>query len=113
MRPIFSTNSTGQQKMFATQVFELHQLLKVQKLIAMSSNLPLEDNAYESMPVCTSEEQCVPTIDPGKFPKSSVAYFNHNSEITINKWKLDSKEASRHSSIPYRQRQVQKLIAML
>jgi len=99
--------------MFATQVFELHQLLKVQKLIAMSSNLPLEDNAYESMPVCTSEEQCVPTIDPGKFPKSSVAYFNHNSEITINKWKLDSKEASRQSSIPCRQRQVQKLIAML
>lgn len=89
-----------QQKIFSTQVFELHRLLKVQKLIAISSNLLVEDNAYDSMPLCISEEQCVPAIDPEKFPKSSSIHINHYSEIAINKGKTGNKEASTHSNIP-------------
>lgn len=88
-----------QQKIFSTQVFELHRLLKVQKLIAISSNLLVEDNAYENMPICTSEEQCVPAIDPEKFPESSSIHVNHNSEIVVNKGKTGNKEASTHPSI--------------
>lgn len=89
-----------QQKIFSTQVFELHRLLKVQKLIAISSNLLIEDNAYENIPICTSEEQCVPAIDPEKFPESLSIHVNHNSEIAVNKGKTNDKEASPHSSIP-------------
>lgn len=89
-----------QQKIFSTQVFELHRLLKVQKLIAISSNLLIENNAYENMPICMSEEQCVPAIDPEKIPESSSIHVNHNSEIAVNKGKTNGKEASTHSSIP-------------
>lgn len=89
-----------QQKIFSTQVFELHRLLKVQKLIAISSNMLIEDNAYESMPVCISEEQCVPAIDPEKFPKASLIQVHHSSEIAVTKGKTGNKEASTHSIIP-------------
>lgn len=66
--------------------------------MAMLSNFPIEDNAYESLLACTSKKQCVPIIDPENFPKSFVVHVNHSSEITINKCKPDNKEASRHSS---------------
>ncbi|KAH0777169.1 hypothetical protein KY290_008580 [Solanum tuberosum] len=41
----------NQQRTLAVQVFELHRLLKVQKLIAGSPNVNLEDNAYLGKPV--------------------------------------------------------------
>ncbi|XP_006340248.1 protein EARLY FLOWERING 3-like [Solanum tuberosum] len=41
----------NQQRMLAVQVFELHRLLKVQKLIAGSPNVNLEDNAYLGKPL--------------------------------------------------------------
>lgn len=92
-----------QQKIFSTQVFELHRLLKVQKLIALSSNMLIEDNAYEGMPVCTSEEQCVPAIDPENFPKSLSIQVHHSSVNAVNKAKTGNKEATTHSSIPAHQ----------
>ncbi|XP_059644399.1 protein EARLY FLOWERING 3 [Cornus florida] len=36
----------NQQRMFAVQVFELHRLIKVQRIIAGSPHLLIEDNAY-------------------------------------------------------------------
>ncbi|PIN16839.1 hypothetical protein CDL12_10493 [Handroanthus impetiginosus] len=40
----------NQQRVFAVQVFELHRLIKVQKLIAESPHLLLEDSAYLNKP---------------------------------------------------------------
>ncbi|GLU01487.1 hypothetical protein SLE2022_187940 [Rubroshorea leprosula] len=40
----------NQQRMFAVQVFELHRLIKVQRLIAGSPHLLLEDGAYLGKP---------------------------------------------------------------
>ncbi|OVA08511.1 hypothetical protein BVC80_209g250 [Macleaya cordata] len=40
----------NQQRLFAKQVFELHRLIKVQRLIAGSPHLVLEDNPYFSKP---------------------------------------------------------------
>ncbi|MCD7469504.1 hypothetical protein HAX54_008604 [Datura stramonium] len=42
---------THQQRVLAVQVFELHRLLKVQKLIACSPNVNLEDSAYLGKPL--------------------------------------------------------------
>uniref|UniRef100_A0A5B7BD38 Putative Hydroxyproline-rich glycoprotein family protein n=1 Tax=Davidia involucrata TaxID=16924 RepID=A0A5B7BD38_DAVIN len=39
-----------QQRVFAVQVFELHRLIKVQRLIAGSPDLLLEDNLYQGKP---------------------------------------------------------------
>ncbi|OMO86607.1 protein EARLY FLOWERING 3-like protein [Corchorus olitorius] len=41
---------TSQQRVFAVQVFELHRLIKVQRLIAGSPHVLLEDTAYLSKP---------------------------------------------------------------
>ncbi|KAJ8552121.1 hypothetical protein K7X08_028564 [Anisodus acutangulus] len=41
----------NQQRMLAVQVFELHRLLKVQKLIAGSPNVMVEDSAYLGKPL--------------------------------------------------------------
>ncbi|KAL5579385.1 hypothetical protein UlMin_011827 [Ulmus minor] len=41
---------TNQQRIFAVQVFELHRLLKVQRLIAGSPHLMLDDNLYLHKP---------------------------------------------------------------
>ncbi|XP_057959149.1 protein EARLY FLOWERING 3 [Malania oleifera] len=40
----------NQQRVFAVQVFELHRLMKVQKLIAASPHLLIEDDAYLGKP---------------------------------------------------------------
>ncbi|KAJ8531398.1 hypothetical protein K7X08_026832 [Anisodus acutangulus] len=44
----------NQQRVFAIQVFELHRLIKVQKLIAGSPNTTLEDSAYLDKPLKSS-----------------------------------------------------------
>ncbi|KAK6140879.1 hypothetical protein DH2020_025373 [Rehmannia glutinosa] len=41
----------NQQRVFAVQVFELHRLIKVQRLIAESPHLLLEDSAYFDKPI--------------------------------------------------------------
>ncbi|KAI3454117.1 hypothetical protein Pfo_010780 [Paulownia fortunei] len=41
----------NQQRVFAVQVFELHRLIKVQRLIAASPHLLLEDSAYLGKPM--------------------------------------------------------------
>ncbi|KAK6161929.1 hypothetical protein DH2020_001770 [Rehmannia glutinosa] len=43
--------SYSQQRVFAVQVFELHRLIKVQRLIAESPHLLLEDSGYFDKPI--------------------------------------------------------------
>ncbi|GLJ07481.1 hypothetical protein SUGI_0068000 [Cryptomeria japonica] len=88
-----------QQKIFSTQVFELHRLVKVQKLIAMPSNLLIEENIYKSFPISISEEQCVPTIDPEKCTKSFEDLVDHDCEIVTAKAKPCNKEMLTHYSL--------------
>ncbi|KAG8375641.1 hypothetical protein BUALT_Bualt10G0121400 [Buddleja alternifolia] len=41
----------NQQRVFAVQVFELHRLIKVQKLVAASPHILLEDSSYLGKPI--------------------------------------------------------------
>ncbi|GFQ00160.1 protein early flowering 3 [Phtheirospermum japonicum] len=41
----------NQQRIFAVQIFELHRLIKVQKLIAASPHILLEDSAFFTKPI--------------------------------------------------------------
>ncbi|XP_060208429.1 ELF3-like protein 2 [Lycium barbarum] len=50
----------NQQRLFAIQVFELHRLIKVQKLIAGSPNSMLEDSAYLDKPLKNSSGKRLP-----------------------------------------------------
>ncbi|KAJ8555521.1 hypothetical protein K7X08_013017 [Anisodus acutangulus] len=50
----------NQQRVFAIQVFELHRLIKVQKLIAGSPNSTLEDSAYLGKPLKSSSGKRLP-----------------------------------------------------
>ncbi|XP_016513813.1 protein EARLY FLOWERING 3 isoform X1 [Nicotiana tabacum] len=50
----------SQQRVFAIQVFELHRLIKVQKLIAESPNSMLEDAAYLGKPLKSSSGKRLP-----------------------------------------------------
>ncbi|PPD86733.1 hypothetical protein GOBAR_DD16310 [Gossypium barbadense] len=47
---LISTKCISQQRVFAVQVFELHRLIKVQRLIAGLPHILLEDAAYLSKP---------------------------------------------------------------
>lgn len=68
----------NQQRVFAVQVFELHRLIKVQRLIAGSPQLLVEDNAYMAKP---------PKISPiKKLPleyvlKSTLNTPKHKSDV--------------------------------
>ncbi|KAL6980075.1 Protein EARLY FLOWERING [Sarracenia purpurea var. burkii] len=50
----------NQQKVFAVQLFELHRLIKVQRLIAGSPNLLLEDSAYMGSPLKVTPTKNLP-----------------------------------------------------
>ncbi|GFZ17201.1 hydroxyproline-rich glycoprotein family protein [Actinidia rufa] len=50
----------NQQRVFAVQVFELHRLIKVQRLIAGSPNVLIEDGAYLGKPLKVSSAKKVP-----------------------------------------------------
>ncbi|KAL2525602.1 Protein EARLY FLOWERING 3 [Abeliophyllum distichum] len=50
----------NQQRAFGVQVFELHRLIKVQRLIAASPHLLLEDTAYLDKPVKISPAKKLP-----------------------------------------------------
>nr|UPI49081.1 EARLY FLOWERING 3-like protein [Osmanthus fragrans] len=58
----------NQQKVFAVQVFELHRLVKVQRSIAGSPHLLLEDAAYLGKPVKASPAKKLPLDYDVKVP---------------------------------------------
>ncbi|XP_077210650.1 ELF3-like protein 2 [Tasmannia lanceolata] len=85
----------NQQRAFAVQVFELHRLIKVQKLIAGSPHLLHEDYPYSSIP---------PKV-PAKNPSSEYIL---KSQTQIIK-KDDSRNPSQHTECPT-ENAVQKLL---
>eukprot|EP00252_Welwitschia_mirabilis_P007537 TRINITY_DN1898_c0_g1_i3.p1 TRINITY_DN1898_c0_g1~~TRINITY_DN1898_c0_g1_i3.p1 ORF type:complete len:822 (+),score=149.67 TRINITY_DN1898_c0_g1_i3:351-2816(+) len=94
------TTILRQQKIFLTQVFELHRLMEVQKLIAISPNILVEHDTYENMPTCTTEEQRVPETE--NFPRKSSVNVSHDSNCALTKCKL-VKDSTVDSSAPYDQ----------
>ncbi|XP_022872053.1 protein EARLY FLOWERING 3-like [Olea europaea var. sylvestris] len=71
-----------QQKVFAVQVFELHRLLKVQRSIAGSPHLLLEDAAYLGKPVKALPAEKLP-LD-----------YNVKMPLNVSKRKMDSDKPS-------------------
>ncbi|KAI3823742.1 hypothetical protein L1987_05183 [Smallanthus sonchifolius] len=59
----------NQQRVFAVQVFELHRLIKVQRLIAGSPHLLVEENAYLTKPPKVSS---IKKISVEYVPKSTI-----------------------------------------
>ncbi|KAK4730068.1 hypothetical protein R3W88_023056 [Solanum pinnatisectum] len=69
----------NQQRVFAVQVFELHRLIKVQRLIAGSPNSSLEDPAYLGKPLKSSSVKRLP-LDCIVRESQSVLKRKHDSE---------------------------------
>ncbi|XP_004245125.1 protein EARLY FLOWERING 3 [Solanum lycopersicum] len=69
----------NQQRVFAIQVFELHRLIKVQRLIAGSPNSSLEDPAYLGKPLKSSSIKRLP-LDCIVRESQSVLKRKHDSE---------------------------------
>ncbi|XP_004251173.2 protein EARLY FLOWERING 3-like [Solanum lycopersicum] len=90
----------NQQRTLALQVFELHRLLKVQKLIAGSPNLNLEDNAYLGKPlkrlsakrVCLEHSVKAPEIvsRPKNDSEKPKGRMECNAENDVGKTSLSS-----------------------
>ncbi|XP_058106315.1 protein HEADING DATE 3B-like [Magnolia sinica] len=78
----------NQQRVFAVQVFELHRLIKVQKLIAGSPHLMLEDYPYLG-----KQSTKVPTK---KLPSDYIV----KSQLHISKPKDDSQKPSQSTGCP-------------
>lgn len=69
----------NQQRVFAVQVFELHRLIKVQRLIAGSPNSSLEDPTYLGKPLKSSSVKRLP-LDCIVRESQSVLKRKHDSE---------------------------------
>lgn len=69
----------NQQRVFAIQVFELHRLIKVQRLIAGSPNSSLEDSAYLGKPIKSSSGKRIP-LDSIVRESQSVLKRKNDSE---------------------------------
>lgn len=90
----------NQQRLFQVQVFELHRLLKVQKLIAGSPHLLLEDTAYISKPpvkVVPAKKQpeyllksSTQIVKPSMESLKSAQNTNHATENAVAKPPLPS-----------------------
>ncbi|GAA0185527.1 hypothetical protein LIER_32815 [Lithospermum erythrorhizon] len=70
-----------QQRSFAIQVFELHRLIKVQKLIAESPHLLLEDIAHRAKSVVSSDINKLPLEYIEKAPSNILKHKNDSQEI--------------------------------
>lgn len=80
----------NQQRVFAVQVFELHRLIKVQKLIAASPHLLLEASAYLGKPIKAFSRMDTPLKAIPNAPK-------HNNDLEKPK---GHKEGSAENTVP-------------
>ncbi|XP_058073990.1 protein HEADING DATE 3B [Magnolia sinica] len=78
----------NQQRVFSVQVFELHRLIKVQKLIASSPHLLLEENAYLGRPP--------PKVPAKKLPSEYIL----KPQPHTTKLKDDSQKPNQNTEYP-------------
>ncbi|XP_059657110.1 protein EARLY FLOWERING 3-like [Cornus florida] len=76
----------NQQRVFAVQVFELHRLIKVQKLIAGSPHLLVEDDAFLGRPLKSSPAKKLPLNYIVKPPLNVV---KHKDEVEKPNHKME------------------------
>ncbi|XP_050363074.1 protein EARLY FLOWERING 3 [Argentina anserina] len=89
----------NQQRLFAVQVFELHRLIKVQRLIAGSPHLLLEDSAFLGTSLRVSPAKKLPA---DYVVKPRMLKRKHESEKPNNKMECSAENAvgkSPHSSV--------------
>ncbi|XP_027081573.2 protein EARLY FLOWERING 3-like [Coffea arabica] len=96
----------NQQRVFAVQVFELHRLIKVQRMIAGSPHLLLEDSAYLGKPIKGSAPKKLPidyivkAIPNVSKQKNDSEKPNHkiecSAENTVGKASLSSVQNGSH-----------------
>ncbi|XP_022750113.1 protein EARLY FLOWERING 3-like [Durio zibethinus] len=88
----------NQQRVFAVQVFELHRLIKVQRLIAGSPHLLLEDMAYLGKPSFTGSPA---KKLPPEFIVTPLPHTKHNddSEKPSNKMECSAENAVGRTSL--------------
>ncbi|XP_050234462.1 protein EARLY FLOWERING 3 [Mercurialis annua] len=83
----------NQQRLFAVQVFELHRLLKVQRLIATSPQCLLEESTYLGKP---SVKDCPAKKLPAEYvvaPPMNVSKFKDDSEKPNHKLECSAENA--------------------
>ncbi|PIN00275.1 hypothetical protein CDL12_27228 [Handroanthus impetiginosus] len=85
----------NQQRVFAIQVFELHRLIKVQRLIAASPHLLLEDSPYLRKPVKALPGKKIPSRYPIKAPIPNVPKQKTEPEKPSNR-----NETSAENTLP-------------
>ncbi|CAK9143965.1 unnamed protein product [Ilex paraguariensis] len=76
----------SQQRVFAVQVFELHRLIKVQRLIAGAPHLLLEENAYLGKPVRGSPAKKIPLEYILKAPANTA---KHKEDFEKPNYKME------------------------
>ncbi|KAJ6416031.1 hypothetical protein OIU84_004762 [Salix udensis] len=86
----------NQQRVFAVQVFELHRLIKVQKLIAGSPHLLLEDNIYvgraslKVSPINKVPTKCAMAVKPKDHSQKQHTSADFAEENVVGKLPLPS-----------------------
>uniref|UniRef100_A0A6N2N2P7 Protein EARLY FLOWERING 3 n=1 Tax=Salix viminalis TaxID=40686 RepID=A0A6N2N2P7_SALVM len=86
----------NQQRVFAVQVFELHRLIKVQKLIAGSPHLLLEDNIYvgraslKVSPINKVPSKCAMAVKPRDHSQKQHTSADFAEENVVGKLPLPS-----------------------
>ncbi|XP_052170222.1 protein EARLY FLOWERING 3 [Diospyros lotus] len=88
----------NQQRVFAVQVFELHRLVKVQRLIAGSPHLLLDDTAYLGKPLNGSSVNKLPLEYIAK-PSPQVAKLKDDSENPNHKTEYSAENAVGKTSV--------------
>ncbi|KAL3844221.1 hypothetical protein ACJIZ3_001624 [Penstemon smallii] len=97
---------SNQQRVFAVQVFELHRLIKVQRLIASSPNILLEHSAYLNKPIKSTPGKQLPFEFPVK-ATPNISKPKGDSEKPIHKKEERSAENTNFkSSVPSAQNEV-------
>ncbi|KAA8525188.1 hypothetical protein F0562_006948 [Nyssa sinensis] len=88
----------NQQRVFAVQVFELHRLIKVQRLIAESPHLLLEDSAYLGKPLEGSPVKTI-TLDYIVKAPSHIVKQKDDSEKPNHKMECSAENAVGKTSL--------------
>ncbi|PSR91761.1 Protein EARLY FLOWERING like [Actinidia chinensis var. chinensis] len=88
----------NQQRVFAVQLFELHRLIKVQRLIAGSPNVLIEDGAYLGKPLKVCSAKKVP-LEYAVKPSPHIPEHKDDSENPNNKMECSAENIVGKTSV--------------
>ncbi|GFZ16689.1 hydroxyproline-rich glycoprotein family protein [Actinidia rufa] len=88
----------NQQRVFAVQLFELHRLIKVQRLIAGSPTVLIEDGAYLGKPLKVCSAKKVP-LEYAVKPSPHIPEHKNDSENSNNKMECSAENIVGKTSV--------------